>query len=141
MSDDLKDRVRMFFDEIVSGGRMDGLEAVFHEDAVMHSPMGELHGLEQIGALGLTFKAALPDGRIHVEEIAVEGDVLAYRVVGEGTHEGKFAGVPGTGRHVRWSNNDLARLRDGKIAEMWGGPDMFAILTQIGAIPQPAAAG
>jgi predicted ester cyclase len=36
-------------------------------------------------------------------------------------------------------NNDLSRVRDGRVVELWGGPDMFAIMTQMGAIPQPAA--
>jgi len=140
MSDDLKSRVRRYFRETVTEGRTEGTEELFHDDAVLHSPLGDLHGTDQIAALGLQFKAALPDGRLQVEQIAVDGDVLAYRLTGEGTHQGEFAGVPATGRSIRWTNNDMARLRNGKITEMWGGPDMYAILMQMGVIPEPAPA-
>ena len=40
-----------------------------------------------------------------------------------------------TGKRITWTNNDVARVRDGVIVELWGGPDMFSIMTQLGAIP------
>jgi predicted ester cyclase len=137
---DLKDAVRRFFAEQVSNGTFDALDHLFAQDVVMHSPMGELDGHEGLVKLSASFKQALPDGTLVVEEILEDGDMLAWRLHGQGTNDGPFLHLPASGRRIEWRNNDMARVRDGKIVEIWGGPDMFAILTQMGVIPQPEGA-
>jgi hypothetical protein len=32
---------------------------------------------------------------------------------------------------------DIVRVRDGRITEHWGGPDMLDLLTQLGATVEP----
>jgi predicted ester cyclase len=134
MSDDFKARARTFFDDI-SEGRFDSTATVFADDAVMHGPMGDLEGIEQITGLGAVFKGALPDGRVRVLDVAVDGDRAAWLIEGHGTHEGDLGALKASGKPVRWTNTDFMRLRDGKVVEIWGGPDMWAIAKQTGAVP------
>jgi predicted ester cyclase len=137
---DITDVARRYFAEQVSEGRSDGVGELFADDVVMHSPLGRLEGLGDVARLTDVFKTAMPDGRIWVEDVVVEGDRIAWRVHGKGTHGGPFLDVQATGRPIEWVNTDSGRLRDGKVVELWGGPDLFTILTQIGVIPQPQAA-
>ncbi|MCI0397830.1 MAG: ester cyclase [Chloroflexi bacterium] len=34
---------------------------------------------------------------------------------------------------------DICRFSDGKIVEHWGVPDRFAVMAQLGLLPQPPA--
>ena len=54
------------------------------------------------------------------------------------THRGDFAGVPASGRAVKFAGWDLLRIRDGKIVEITQYCDLFMIMSQIGALPTAA---
>jgi predicted ester cyclase len=50
-----------------------------------------------------------------------------------GTHLGTFMGIAPTGKKVTIAAFETVRIQNGKIAEHWGGPDTYDLLTQIGA--------
>jgi ketosteroid isomerase-like protein len=51
---------------------------------------------------------------------------------------GKATGVdPRSGKPVTIDVMDICRFADGKLVEHWGGPDRFALLHQLGALPPP----
>ncbi len=54
-----------------------------------------------------------------------------------GTHEGEFMGVAPTGKRVEFQGIATVRIREGKIAENRGMPDMLGLLQQLGAVPAP----
>ena len=51
-----------------------------------------------------------------------------------GTHLGIFQGIQPTGRRVTVLLVDVIRFEDGNFIEHWGGPDLFDLLKQIGAV-------
>lgn len=55
------------------------------------------------------------------------------------THTGTFQGVPPTGKQVTWTENNIYRVSQGKVVEMWGCGDLLGIMHQIGAIATSAA--
>ena|SRR5581483_4003035 len=63
--------------------------------------------------------AAFPDWRSSVQDVLVEGQQVAVRVSGSGTHTGQ--GFPGIPERARVTSTGLAwlRLSHGKIAEIW----------------------
>ena len=62
--------------------------------------------------IGAAFTDLVAEEYDHIED----GDLLAIRGRGEGTHTGKFLGLEPTGRRVRWEFADLYRLgADGRI--------------------------
>ena len=79
------------------------------------------------------FRRAFPDMTIEVNDVVASGDLIAFRGTMRGTHSGEFLGVPATGRAVTAGLLDLIRVEDGRIAEQWGGPDTYDLLTQLGA--------
>jgi predicted SnoaL-like aldol condensation-catalyzing enzyme len=83
------------------------------------------------------FFTAFPDLQHRVEDVRVDGDRIAARVVITGTHLGEFMGAVPTQRPVTFGSINIYHLADGKIAEHWVNVDTFGMLQQIGAIPAP----
>ena len=80
---------------------------------------------------------AMPDIRFTIGDWAEHGDTVWIRAEATGTQTGPFVG-PATGRPVRFTVIDVARVVDGRIVEHWGVPDRFAILAQTGQLARPA---
>lgn len=64
------------------------------------------------------FQTAFPGVTITVEDVVVEGDLIAFRSVMRGTHQGELMGIPATGRTIEVGLLDLLRVEDGLFAEL-----------------------
>ena len=84
-------------------------------------------------------RAAFPDWHLTIEEMIAEGDRVAFRATIRGTHEGVFQNVAPTGKQVTVSALDIIRIDNGKLIEHWGGPDLFNLMQQLGAVVLPTA--
>ena len=106
---------------------------------VAHVPAapGPLEGLEAWRQFSGPFAEAFPDLRLTVQDIAAEGDTVAARVGFRGTHRGEFQGIPPTGKEVAFSSMEFNRVADGKVEEHWVEVDLFGLMQQLGAIPEP----
>jgi steroid delta-isomerase-like uncharacterized protein len=76
---------------------------------------------------------------VTIDSLAADGDICAKRYTLGATHVGPIAGVPPTGKPVRFSGVATYRVRDGKIAECWWNYDFFGFLVQLGVLPAPAS--
>jgi predicted ester cyclase len=63
--------------------------------------------------------------------------MVAARVAFRGTHRGEFQGIPPTGKEVAFSSIEIDRVVDGKVQEHWFEMDLFGLMQQLGAIPEP----
>jgi predicted ester cyclase len=81
--------------------------------------------------------SGFPDFRWTIEEIIAEGETVAERLTGRGTHQGEFMNVSPTGSRVELSAVAMAHIREGQIVEMRGMVNMLGLLQQIGAVPAP----
>ena len=86
------------------------------------------------------FRAAYSDARITVDEQIAEGDTVASRWTGRGTHDGELMGVRASGKQVTVSGIVISRVANGKVVEEWTNWDTVGMLQQIGAVPAPAQA-
>ena len=83
--------------------------------------------------------AALPDGRLHVEDVIAAGDRVACRVRIAGTHSGAdLMGVPAAGTDIEIHGQTILRFENGRCAERWQSMDALGVLQQLGALPAPA---
>ena len=127
-----KDVARRFYD-IVGSGRPEDLDEVCSADLRGHAGAGsDLHELKGEVA---SFLAAFPDLTPDVRHLVQEGDLVSAWLSYTGTHRADFAGVPASGRKVTFAEWDLLRIRDGKVIEITQYCDLFAIMSQIGALP------
>jgi steroid delta-isomerase-like uncharacterized protein len=129
--------VRRFYD-IIGSGRPEDLDEVCSADLEGHAGAGsDLHELKRETA---SFLAAFPDLTPDVQHLVQEGDLVSVWLSYTGTHESDFAGVPASGRKVKFAEWDLLRIRDGKVVEITQYCDLFTIFSQIGALPTAAPA-
>jgi steroid delta-isomerase-like uncharacterized protein len=78
---------------------------------------------------------AFPDLTTSIEDMFVSGDKLAVTLIWRGTHTGPYGGVPATGKRVEVRDTAIWHFKDGKVAEILTLQDQFALLKQIGYLP------
>jgi predicted ester cyclase len=76
-----------------------------------------------------------PDVTTSIQDMFVSGDKLAVTLIWRGTHTGPYGGVAATGRPVEVRDTAIWHFRDGKVTEILTLQDQFAILQQIGYLP------
>jgi predicted ester cyclase len=76
-----------------------------------------------------------PDVTTSIQDIFVSGDKLAVTLIWRGIHTGPYGGVPATGKPVEVRDTAIWHFRDGKVTEILTLQDQFAILKQIGYLP------
>ena len=121
-------------------GNLGVIDELVATDYVGHDPsQPELHGPDGVKGFVTTYLSAFPDGRITIDDQLAEGDLVATRWTGRGTHQGELMGIPASGKQVTVSGITISRLEDGKIVEEWSNWDTLGMLQQLGAVPQMAA--
>lgn len=128
--------VRRWYDEFINEHNVDALDDLLAPDFASHF-LGENPGKtrDELKLVDGALFAAIPDLRVTVEDMVVEGDRVAVRYSSQGTHQGDALGTPATGKVIAGTGMDHFRVADGKIAERWAELDFTGLLVKIGAIP------
>jgi hypothetical protein len=69
------------------------------------------------------------------EDLFISGDKLAITLIWRGTHTGAYGGVAATGKPVEVRDTAIWHFRGGNVTEILTLQDQFAILKQIGYLP------
>jgi steroid delta-isomerase-like uncharacterized protein len=78
------------------------------------------------------FRSALPDIGNTIEDVIADGDKIAVRWSGSGTHTGgDLMGIPAGGQPVVAHGIYFLRFADGKIAEVWNHWDNLNVVQQL----------
>ncbi len=130
-----------FVDEVINGRDLDrALAELVAEDFVEQNPLpGQGPGRAGLGDVLAGMFTGFPDLRWNIRETVVEADRVASFSFWTGTHQGEFLGIPATGRSVKVEAWNLDRFQDGQLTESRIIMDVIGLLTQLGAIPAPAA--
>src|SRR5580704_1335275 len=80
--------------------------------------------------------SAFPDLATSIEDMFVSGDKLAVTLIWRGTHAGPYGGVPATGKPVEVRDSAIWHFKDDKVIEILTLQDQFAMLKQIGYLPE-----
>ena len=86
------------------------------------------------------YMGGFSDARITVVEQIAEGDIVATRWTGRGTHDGELAGIAPTGKEVTVKGLTFSRLENDKVVEEHQVWDALGMLVQLGAVPAPTTA-
>jgi steroid delta-isomerase-like uncharacterized protein len=135
--------VRRLVEESVNANRPELLEWMVARDVRVHpgtpGAAPDTDGIEELKEAFKRFHVAIPDLHIALDDVIAAGDRVATRWTATGTHQGELAGIPATGRTVRWGGIDVYRVNDGLIVEWWRNDDFIGLLHQLGQDPLPAA--
>ncbi len=129
--------VRRFVEEFWNQGNTATADELMAVDAAIHMPTGEMVDLDGLKGFAGTFRESFPDWHSTFEELIAEGDRVAERWTGRGTHRGELQGIPPTGKRVEVPGSVFYRIVGGKIVEFRGQLDMMGLMRQLGAIPSP----
>ena len=119
-------------EEIWNQGKLATIDELIATNLISN---GQPIGREGFRQFVTAVRTAFPDIHFTVEDTVVEGDKVVIRYTGRGTHQGAFAGIPATGKHVQFPGIDIFRIANGQMAEEWLMYDQLGLLQQIGALP------
>ncbi len=139
--EDSKALFKNFVDEIFHSSNLGALDQLFTPDALIHDPGVEIRGPLALRRAVRGLLAAFPDLRITVEDQIAEGDRLAVRYRGEGTHRAEWRGIPASGKRISYTGMLIVCFESGQIAEYWAQPDLLGVLRQLGALPRGGPTG
>jgi steroid delta-isomerase-like uncharacterized protein len=135
MSAENKALVQRWFDEVWSNGRAAAIDEMLAANAVVHGLGPEMVGPAQFKAFHAAYRDAFPDVTIRVEHMVAEGNFVAARWSGTGTHRGNGLGFAATNKPVRFSGMLFVRVENGRLAEGWNNFDQLGMLQQLGVVP------
>jgi predicted ester cyclase len=136
-SQEAKAVIRRWNEEGWSGGNYDLAHEIIAPVMTVHGAGGQSVGMGPEGLIDLikTWRTAFPDGKMTVDDIIVEGDLVGIRNTWHGTQTESFYGIPPSGKEVHVTSVGLDRVKDGQVVEGWGELDMVGMMQQLGAMP------
>lgn len=109
------------------------VEEILAPDFVLHVGGGDFDRDATSRARESTWFAAFPDLTVEVKHQVAEGDLVADHIVFGGTHSGaSFNGIEPSGAAFSFTQTTIARIEDGKIAEIWEDFDWRGLMRQLG---------
>ena len=118
MSDELRTLATRWFDDVWNQRRLEVVHEIMAPECVAHMEGRELAGPQEFQRACQEMLEALPDMRVTVEEVAVEGENAVVRWVCHATYQGGEFLSEG-GRPVVFSGITWLKFQNGKIVEGW----------------------
>jgi predicted ester cyclase len=118
--------VRRYLEEVVNTGNIERV-AEFIVSHDIDTAKQHIRGV----------RATYPDLHVTVVCQIAEGELVASRVVGRGTHKGEWRGIRPTDKRIVIDAVNIDRVVDGKIAEHWGVANDFEALFKLEAFSPP----
>jgi steroid delta-isomerase-like uncharacterized protein len=126
--------VRKFFEVGPSKGDLAAADALLAADFSLHVSLPVSGpGIEAINNVITSCRAAFGGLHVAIDDMIADADKVTCRFTAHGTHSGEFMGIPPTGRHITMTGIEIFRIRNGKIAELWGEANLMGLAQQLGA--------
>lgn len=115
--------VRRLMLEVWGGNNPGALYELVAESYVEHQSVGDLYGPDGARLTVESYRRAIPDIVVSLDDLFSFGDRVARRFSLIGTHDGHFHGHRGTGNRVTLPGIAIDRLEHGLIVESWVSVD------------------
>jgi steroid delta-isomerase-like uncharacterized protein len=126
--------VRKFFEVGPSKGDLAAADALLSADFSLHVPLPiSGPGIEAINNVITSCRAAFGGLYVTIDDMMADSDKVTCRFTAHGTHSGEFMGIPPSGRNITMTGIEIFRIRNGKIAELWGEANLMGLAEQLGA--------
>jgi len=136
-----KEKSRRLYVEVFGAGNADAADEILAEGCVSHGPGSPpAVGRDGIKRQAGVLRTAIPDLQVTLGDQLADGDRVASRWTGSGTHAGPLAlpglSLPPTGRPIAFSEIRIDRFEGEHIAESWFIPDRLTLWQQLGVLPE-----
>ncbi|MEU8380920.1 ester cyclase [Streptosporangium sp. NPDC048865] len=102
---------------LLNDRRLDELGELFHDTVTLNGR--PISRDDVMAAMRYTATEAVPDLVWTVQDVVVEGDRLAARLIDTGTPVKEWLGIRPTGGSFEIDETAFYRVRDGRIEDMW----------------------
>jgi predicted ester cyclase len=147
-TDQMKERVREFYERVIEQGDLDFADQVIADDAVELNPLSPDMGNDKKAALETLrmIHELSPDMKAEYLDMIVSGNSLATRARFTGTDSGagwgSMMGAPATGKPFSIEGIDVVKFNDaGQFVEHYGLFDAGGMMMQLGLLPMPGGDG
>lgn len=123
---DGKERVKYFYEVVVSENRLEELPKYLAENCVQR--IGEKTfpiGIDGMRQHLLALKKTYPDYTMTIIRQYAAGDSVISEFIMRGTHKGEFLGITPTNQVLEITGVDIDKVSDGKIVEHGGAANTF----------------
>jgi steroid delta-isomerase-like uncharacterized protein len=144
MSDQNKALARRDVEEVWNQGKLAFIDELVASNATFHDPNvpgGKFTGPQGYKQFVETYRNAIPDVRMTIDDQVAEGDKVVTRWTATGTHKGELMGIKATNKRATVTGIVIDRFQNGKLVESWGNYDMLGMLQQLGVVPSLTPAG
>lgn len=115
-----------------NAGDVEGLGSLFAPDVAVHFPWPiPGSGVAYVGGIVQLARSVVPDATMAIDDLTIAGDRIIAITTIRGTQTGSTFGLPATGTELNFAAIFVARIVDGKIAEIWGQFDGIAVGLQL----------
>ena len=138
MSQDNKEIMHRWFEQVWNKGNVSVINELLAEDAVIHGlsdPSGTpVTGREAFREFHSQFRTAFPDIIVDVEDCIAEDDKVVARCSVRARHSGELMGVGPTDADVDFTGIAIIRVDNGRIVEAWNNFDFLKMNKQLGVL-------
>jgi predicted ester cyclase len=144
MSESNKELVRRHFEELFNHQNLAACDELMAQEFLEHgvapfarSQPGKVNGPQAMRGTAEWLLRQFPDLTFTIEAIVAEGDLVAVRLLGEGTNLGPMGSVAPTGKRFSSHSSHWFRVTGGKLAEHWATRDDLTAMVQLGLVKPP----
>jgi predicted ester cyclase len=127
-----------WFEEVWNQKREEVIDELLEEGTVLNglndAEGNPLCGREGFKTMHRAFLSAFPDLQVTIEDTVKDGDKIAVRCSVRATHGGDGLGITPKNQTVEFTGLGIARIKDGKIVEVWNEFDFMKMYAQLGAL-------
>ncbi|MDG4550082.1 MAG: ester cyclase [Candidatus Contendobacter sp.] len=122
--------VRRNFEAIWSQCNLDTADEIIAPEYIGHiATLPEaVRGVEAFKQVVMLFHFSAPDIRFEIQDQLAEGNKVATRWIGRGTHKGEFMGIAPSGQRLSVTGMSFHRIENGRIHESWDDWDALSML-------------
>jgi steroid delta-isomerase-like uncharacterized protein len=127
MSEENKNLVRRWFEEVWNQGRLSAIDELFDRSGKAYGwpdPDRPISSPEEFAAACKTYREAFPDIHMTVDDLVAEGDKVAVRWTATMTHLGNSLGFPASAKKARLSGSSFLTCGKGRILNGWNYMDL-----------------
>jgi steroid delta-isomerase-like uncharacterized protein len=128
--------VRRFY-EVFGKGDTDALQHLTASGFIDHgAPAGTPPGWDK--GEYTQWRTTFPDAQHTVEQLVAAADLVMARTSMRVTQRGAYAGIPPTGKTVRFEILDLWRVQNDQLTDLWSVGDYVGLIDQLQSTATPA---